>query len=133
MEMMPDDFPFREQLRILIETVTAPDGSQYSTVMVAKATGLSEQGLLYMLDGRTQNPRLDSLRRICSFYRISLDYFECGNETECRTFLAQNAARQASPLVCEIDQEADELTYSARSKVLRLVDRLRFLRGSGKH
>jgi transcriptional regulator with XRE-family HTH domain len=131
--MLDDQFPFREQLRLLIQTIPAPDGSEYDITAIANATGLSAQSLLYMLDGRTSNPRLDSLRNICWFYDISLDYFECSSEEECRSFLAQNAAQRASSLVHEIDQKAEALTPSDKSRVLRLIDRLNVLRRLRKH
>ena len=126
--MLDDTFPFREQLRILIQTLPAPDGNAYDIPTIATATDLSAQSLLYMLDGRTNNPRLGSLRRICRFYNISLDYFECSSEEECRSFLAQNAVHLASPLVREIDQNAEALTPSDKSRVLRLIGRVNVLR-----
>lgn len=126
--MLNNPFPFREHLRILIQTLAAPDGNAYDITTIASATDLSAQSLLYMLDGRTNNPRLDSLRRICRFYNISLDYFECSSEEECRSFLAHNAAHLASPLVREIDQNAEALTPSDKSRVLRLIDRVNVLR-----
>ena len=131
--MLDDPFPFREQLRILIQTLAAPDGNAYNITAIASATDLSAQSLLYMLDGRTNNPRLDSLRRICRFYNISLDYFECSSEEECRSFLAQNTAHLASPLVREIDQNAEALTPSDKSQVLRLIGRVNILRRLRKH
>lgn len=131
--MLNDPFPFREQLRILIQTLPADNGNVYDIHVIAKATGLSAQSLLYMLDGRTTNPRLDSLRRICRFYNISLDYFECSSEAQCRSFLAQNAAHLASPLIREIDQKAEALTPSDKSRVLRLIDRVNVLRRLRKH
>ncbi len=126
--MLDDPFPFREQLRILIQTLPDRDGNAYDITAIASATDLSAQSLLYMLDGRTNNPRLDSLRRICRFYNISLDYFECSSEEECRSFLAQSAAHRASPLVREIDQNAETLTSSDKSRVLRLIGRVNVLR-----
>jgi len=131
--MLDDTFPFREQLRILIQTIAAPDGNAYDITAIAKATGLSAQSLLYMLDGRTNNPRLDSLRRICRFYNVALDYFECSSEEQCRSFLAQNAAHLASPLVREIDQKAEALKPPDKSRVLSLIDRLKVLRKLRKH
>lgn len=131
--MLDDPFPFREQLRILIQTIPASDGNAYGISIIAKVTGLSAQSLVYMLDGRTNNPRLDSLRRICRFYNISLDYFKCNSEEKCRGFLAQNAAYKASPLIREIDQKAEALTPSDKSRVLRLIDRVNVLRRLRKH
>lgn len=126
--MFDDPFPLREQLRILMEMVPGPNGNAYDITAIARATDLSPQSLVYMLDGRTNNPRLDSLRRICRFYHVSLDYFECSSEADCRSFLAQNAAQLASPLVRAIDQNAEALTASNKSRVLRLMSRVNVLR-----
>ncbi|MEO8391407.1 MAG: helix-turn-helix domain-containing protein [Chloroflexota bacterium] len=131
--MMAEHFPFREQFRILIDSLPAPEGNKYSIASISDATGLSEQTLQYLLEGRTQYPVLDSARKLCRFFGISLDYFECETEAECHEFLAQNAAQQASSVVREIEQQADVLTQAAKGNVLRLLERFRYLRGSGKH
>ncbi len=132
MEMMPEHFPFRDQLRILIDALPSPDGSSYTLAAIAQATNLTEKSIRYMLSGRTQNPHLDTLRHLCRFYQISLDYFECNSEEECRAFLGQNAALHASDVVREIDQQAETLTPSAKNNVLRLLERFRSLRSSRK-
>ena len=93
----------------------APDGVPHSLAALAHATELSEQSLRYLLEGRTQYPRLNTVRRLCRFYDISLDYFGCETEAECRAYLAQLAAQRASPLVREIDQTAETLTPSAKT------------------
>ena len=131
--MSPDSIQFQEQLRILIESVPAPDGLPHSLAAIARATELSEQSLHYLLDGRTQYPRLNTVRRLCRFYDISLDYFGCVTEAECRAYLVQSAARRASPLVREIDQVALTLTPWTKRRVARLLERFRNLRGSDKH
>ena len=133
MEMTPEHFPFREQLRILIDTLPSPEGNSYTVAAIAEATELTEKSIRNMLNGRTQNPHLDTLRQLCQFYQISLDYFECESPEECRTFLLQNAAQRASEVVREIDEQAETLTAPSKGNVLRLLERLRSLRGSGKH
>ncbi|MEO8394782.1 MAG: helix-turn-helix domain-containing protein, partial [Chloroflexota bacterium] len=87
-----DRFPFRAQFQLLMTTLAGPDGRPCPLETLAQATALSEKTLQNMLEGRTRNPRLDSLRRICTFYHLSLDYFDCDTEAECLSFLAQNAA-----------------------------------------
>lgn len=131
--MAPDGVSFQEQFRILIGTIAAPDGHSYSLATIAQATDVSEQSLLYLLEGRTQYPRLNTLRRLCRFYDVSLDYFDCATEADCRTFLVQHAAQKASPIIREIDQQSNTLTPSGKHNVLRLLERLRHLRGSGKN
>lgn len=131
--MTREGISFQEQFRILVETLTAPDGTAYKLSTIAQAIDVSEQSLAYLLDGRTQYPRLNTLRRLCRFYDISLDYFACTSEAECSAFLVQRAAQNASPMIREIDEQAATLTPSGVRRVLRLLERLRNLRRSGKN
>lgn len=130
--MAPEGVSFHEQFRILIETVPSSDGRPYSLATIAKATELSEQSLVYLLEGRTQYPRLNTLRWLCRFYDISLDYFDCLTEADCRAFLIQRATQNASPIINEIDKQSNTLTPSGKRNVLRLLERLRHLRSSSK-
>lgn len=130
--MSPDGVQFQEQLRILIEFMPAPDGLPYTLAAIAQATELSEQSLRFLLEGRTEYPRLNTARGLCRFYDISLDYFGFETEAECRAYLARLAAQRASSLVREIDQTAETLTPSAKRRVLGLLERLRNRRGSNK-
>ena len=131
--MAPEGVSFQQQFRILIDTIAAPDGHSYRLATIAQATDVSEQSLVYLLEGRTQYPRLNTLRRLCRFYDISLDYFDCPTESDCRAFLVQRAARIAPPIIHEIDKQSNTLTSSGKRNVLRLLERLRHLRGSGKN
>ena len=96
----------------------APNGQPHSLAAIARATELSEQSLHYLLEGRTEFPRLNTARRLCRFYDISLDYFGCETEADCRAYLAQLASQRASPLVREINQTAETLTPSAKRRAL---------------
>ena len=131
--MSPDGIDFHEQLRILIEFMPASDGLPHSLAAIAQATELTEQSLRYLLEGRTEYPRLNTARRLCRFYDISLDYFGCETEAACRAYLAQLASQRASSLVHEIDQTAETLTPSAKRRALGLLERFRNLRNSDKH
>ncbi|MEO8396274.1 MAG: XRE family transcriptional regulator [Chloroflexota bacterium] len=131
--MSDEGLPFQRQFSILLETVRQPDGQPYSTAMIARATGLSEQSLLYLLDGRSVSPRLDTLRRLCHFYDISLDYFDCETEESCRAYLAKEVAGRSSALVRDIAQESETLTSSGQRKVLVILEWVRRARLSRKH
>lgn len=131
--MAPEGVSFQEQFRILLETLTTPDGTPYKLATIAQATDVSEQSLAYLLDGRTQYPRLNTVRRLCRFFDISLDYFECTTEAECRAFLVQRAAQSASPVIREINEQSETLTPSTKRSVIRLLERLRSLRRSSKN
>lgn len=130
--MAPEGISFQEQMRILIETLPAPDGTPYKLAAIAQAIAVSEQSLTYLLDGRTQFPRLNTARRLCRFYGISLDYFTCTSEAECRVYLVQHASQNASPMIREIEEQSGTLSISGKRRVLRLLGRLRRLRRSSK-
>ena len=131
--MSDEGLPFQHQFSILLETVRDPDGQPYNTGAIARATGLSEQSLLYLLDGRSAYPRLDTLRRLCRFYNISLDYFDCETEENCRAYLAKEMAGRSSVLVRDIAQELETLTSSGQRKVLVILEWVRRARRSRKH
>jgi transcriptional regulator with XRE-family HTH domain len=131
--MAPEELSFQEQFRILIDAMPAPDGHPYSVAAIAKATELSEQSLFYLLEGKRQYPRLNTVRQLCRFYSISLDYFDCVTEADCRAFLVQHASQNASPIIHEIDKQSNTLTPLGKRNVLRLLERLRHLRGSSKN
>lgn len=76
------------QLAVLLTEGVAPDGRPASPPQVAAAIGLSHQALLNLLQGKSRRPRLHTLRALCQFYAISLDYFDCPGEADCRAHLA---------------------------------------------
>ena len=131
--MENEGLSFQDQFQVLLDTVHATDGSPYSLAAISQGTGISVQNLSYLADGTTQHPRLETLRRLCRFYDITLDYFGCKTEADCRSYLMQRAAEGASLIVREIDQEAETLTPSAKGRILRFLERFRHLGGSGKH
>lgn len=126
--MSNEDVAFQEQFRLLLETQRDPQGQPYSLAAVAKAVGLSEQALAYLLDGRSQQPRLDTLRRLCRFFQISLDYFQCETAAACRAFLAQQ-----SPTLTAVAHESETLSSGGQHNVLSILEWLRRARPSSQH
>jgi len=116
---------FGEQLRILIDFYPNKHGQPDSITHIAEATDISVQTLLNLLDGTSASPRLDTARRICTFYGISLDYFDCESEGECIDYLVEQKVETASPLVHEIERETDELSQRGKRNVLSLIEWVR--------
>lgn len=102
------------QLQLLLSTVLADDDRSYSLHEIAQATGLSVQTLAKLVNGQTHDPRLDTLRRLCQFYGISLDYFAGETEAECQLYLDRQQFVAAPALVQEIAWQVKAL--SARSQ-----------------
>jgi len=120
---------FGEQLRILIDFYPNKHGQPDSITHIAEATDISVQTLLNLLDGTSASPRLDTARRICTFYGISLDYFECKTEAECRDYLVQQRLLGASQLTQTIERETQAMSPRNKRNVLSLME---WIRRTGK-
>src|SRR4051794_14278781 len=86
-----------QQIRLLIDWAKAHQGKSYSMSEVARAADLSTQGLTNILDGNTPDPRLEPLRNLCHFFHVSLDYFSCRTETDCRAYLMHRLIEHGTP------------------------------------
>ncbi len=122
--MAVEPLSFQQQFHILINVLRDPQGKPYSMATLAKAAGVSDQSLSYLLDGQSQYPRLETLRAICSFYHISIDYFECDTESDCRAYLLECLA-ESSTLLHDIASEAQALTPRGQRNVLTMLEWLR--------
>jgi transcriptional regulator with XRE-family HTH domain len=122
--MPPDPISFQTQFRILIDMLRDPQGKPYSIATLAQAANVSDQSLLYLLDGRTQHPRLETVRALCRFYHISLDYFDCETEAACRVYLLEQISA-SSNLLHTIAVEATRLTPKGQRSVLAVLEWLR--------
>lgn len=107
-------FGTTQQLQLLMSSVLANHDQCSSLHEIAQATGLSVQALAKLLNGQTRDPRLDTLRRLCQFYGISLDYFASETEAECQAYLNRRQLETAPILVQEIARQTQAL--SARSQ-----------------
>lgn len=124
LRMATEPIPFQQQFRILIDALPDPQGRTYSMSTIARMTELSEQALLYLLEGRSQNPRLDTLRRISRFFQISLDYFDNETEAECQAYLARHLTT-SSYLLHDIAHESAALTPKGQSNALAVLEWIR--------
>ncbi len=109
------------QLAVLLTEGVAPDGRPASPPQVAAAIGLSHQALLNLLQGKSRRPRLHTLRALCQFYAISLDYFDCPGEADCRAHLAARQIATASPTVRQIAEQTLQLTPWGRRQMQVLL------------
>jgi len=122
---------FQQQFHILLDLLRDPHGKPYSLGTLAQAAHVSDQSLTYLLDGRSQSPRLETIRSICYFYHISLDYFDCATEAECRAYLVRRLA-QSSSLLQDIAAEAATLTPKGQRNVLTMLEWLRQMKKSAQ-
>ena len=109
------------RFRLLAEFLTDETGHPYSPTRIAAATGISDQTLLNLISGKSDNPRLDTLQKLCAFYGISLEYFDCASEESCIAYLAQRRIESSSPLIHDIAAEAEALSPQGKENVLTLL------------
>jgi hypothetical protein len=74
------------------------------------------------VNGRSDNPFLNTLRGICEFYKISLDYFDCVSEDECLHYLAEQQLKLASPIVQQIQTVTSHMTPQSRRNILSALE-----------
>lgn len=120
---MPTEFPTGQKIRLLIEAAQPMNGAQISTAAdIARLTGISHQTLMNLLQGQNTNPRLDTLRALCELYGISLDYFDCENDVDCRAHILQKATINRNSMVSEIIEHTEQLSATSKQRVLRLME-----------
>lgn len=113
-----------EQVRVLLSYNTTPRIVPNFTE-IAEATGISDQTLANLLQGKSTNPRLRTLLTLCQYYGISLDYFECETVAACREYLYAHQCRHASSLLSEIAAESGRLSAKGQRNVLTLMEWMR--------
>ncbi len=118
---MNDTMTLARQMQLLLEHTHDPSGQPITASELARAIGLAEQTLLNIVHGIIDNPRLHTVRAVCVFYRISLDYFDLQTEEQCRQYLAARHLKLASPLLQQIHVESTSLIGKARDNILSML------------
>ena len=117
-----DWMPVARQFQLLLAHTPKPNMPPYPLIAVAQAIGVSQQTLSNILNGRSDNPLLSTLRGICEFYNISLDYFNCVNEDECLSYLAEQQLKAAPLLVQQIETVTSHMTPQGRRNILSALE-----------
>lgn len=123
-ETASTDFPVHVQIQLLLD-YGMPNSAQPHLSELAEATGLSDQTWANLLQGKSTNPRLNTLLSLCQYYEISLDYFDCTSETACREYLYVHRLRSLSPLLGPIETAADRLSPQGQRNVLAIMEWMR--------
>lgn len=100
---MPEYLPLADQLRILFGTVRKPDGDPYTLKEVNAATGISLPALSQLKNGKITNPQLNTLRSLCRFFNVPLQYFDTTSADECLAIIAEGRR--------DDNNDADGLNY----------------------
>ena len=117
--------PFSQQLEILMELRKSIEKPPYTPADVARATGISLQTLLNLLDGKSSSPRLATARQLCDCFEITLDYFGCTTIEECQTYLMQHWLADASEPVRSIADAAGGISPRGQRNILSIIEWLR--------
>src|SRR5512145_348325 len=115
-DSVPADQPLTttQQLQLLLSQIIAGQHQPCSLHEIAAATGLSVQTLAKLVNGQTQEPRLDTLRRLCQFYGISLDYFAGESAAACQAYLRQQRLTTAAEVIQEIAHQTQHLSQRSQ-------------------
>lgn len=122
--MMSEPLPVSRQIALLIDEGITVTGHRASRADVARAIGLSHQGLSNLINGKSAHPRLRTLQALCRLYGISLDYFAATTEDECRACLRPPRAGQPA-CIDAIATAADTLSPWGQRQVLVLMTWIR--------
>ena len=118
--MRTDPISAAEQLALLLEYGLDLSGKRYTVPQLAAAGQISDQTLLNILNGRTDSPRLSSVRAICAVYGLSVDYFDCETIAACRAYLSYHRQR-VLPLVGDIADSASDLNPDNRQRIANII------------
>jgi transcriptional regulator with XRE-family HTH domain len=112
---------FAKQIALLLRYFPDVDGQLYSANHLAHRLEMSPQAVLNLIQGDAPNPRLDTVRRLCRFFGIKLDYFGLETAKACESYLQCHLIQVATPTVRAIQTEVDELSPRAAANVLVLM------------
>lgn len=124
-------FPVHKQLQILLE-YGLPQRERPSLNELARATGMSGQACANLLQGKSDNPRLQTLQSLCEYFGVSLDYFTCASAAECRAYLYLYRLRATSSLLTEIESAAERLSSRGQRNVLAVMEWMHLAAPSGR-
>jgi hypothetical protein len=73
------------------------------------------------MQGKTESPRLETARKLCRLYGISLDYFDLPTEEACRAYLARRRQQIAPASVQEIAALSEQLSLQGKRNILAIL------------
>lgn len=119
---MNERISIARRMKLLLEHTPNPHTRPSTVIGLAEAIGLTQQTLQNILHERIDNPRLNTLRALCGFYKISLDYFDLPTEETCRHYLAAQQLKTAPMMIHQIDHETHSLTERGQHNILSSLE-----------
>lgn len=118
-----------DQINILFEMVLDANGKPYTITDVSLAAGISVGVLSLLRNNRNCNPTFATLSGISKFFGVSLDYFNCQTQDECRLYIENPANRtppnyenMPSPIARQIFSKALGMSDYGRRELLRMAE-----------
>jgi len=84
---------------------------------IANATGISISVLHDIRSGVTNDPRIETMKKIADYYQVDLNYFELETEGACTTYLSVRGAKLKGIKV-EVDDKAAVIFRSEEGQTL---------------
>ena len=109
------------QLDLLLRLGVDQSGQSLTINDLARRSRLSRQTFQKLLDGTSQQPRLNTLRVLTAIYGVSLDYFSFSNTQTATAYLMQHRLRHSTPLIQEIASNTQHLSPQARRNIETMV------------
>lgn len=117
---MRDYLPLADQINILFEAISHPDGRPFIIQEVADQIDVSLATISQLRNGKIKNPQLNTIRELCRFFDVPLRYFETTTSEECYAIIAENNV-QNLPELNEIAFRALKLSPQSQRDVLNMV------------
>ena len=120
-----NDLPFSRQFALLLDLRRRAELPPYTPAETARATGIPLQTLLYLLDGTSSSPLLNTARTLCVCFDITLDYFDCSTEDDCQRYLAQRWLGNRPEAARQLADEAQRLSPHGQRNILAILEWMR--------
>ncbi len=117
---MSNYLPVSQQLKILFEVVTHPDGRPYTIKEVSQQINISPATISQMRSGKIKDPQLNTLRELCRFFNVPLRYFETATAEECYTVLVDRVG-EITPAINEIALRSLNLSPESQRDILTVI------------
>jgi transcriptional regulator with XRE-family HTH domain len=127
---MPDKkLTLSDQVALLFEHGKA-SGLPTTYRAIAEATGESPNNLQQIHRGENTNPGLRTLSAIAVYFGVSLAYFDCKTEEECRQFLA--GVTQSEKSLDGLALRAEALSPEGLKALEQMIEYVRSVEVKGK-
>lgn len=124
----PDPLPIAEIVDFLFKNIRKVDGSTYSEYEVSKAISLGASSVGFIRSGKTTNPGLDTIRKLCFFFEVPLTIFQCQTIEDVKEVIELHRRikpdeneGEKHPLISEILMRASALSEAGKRDILKLV------------